>query len=120
MHDVRAAQMRKHRKCERIISIPAHLPWIADHANLEVPDTFTPFSRTEREQHRLDFVGHMAREFVSVTFAAAKDPVCTKNRGYNVQNSQDAGLRANACALVTPRGTGNSANVGVVLPAIAD
>jgi hypothetical protein len=94
MHEVGAAQMREHRKRQRIAPLSAHVPRISDNAKIELTNTFAPVVRTEREQHGLDFICHVARKFKGIAFTAAEDPAFTENRGCNVEDSHASTLSA--------------------------
>ena len=87
--------------------LTAHVPRITNHAQIEIADTFAPVVRTESEQDGLDFIGHVAREFKRIAFAATEDAAFTENSGGNVQYSQYPDLRARGRAGIEPGGVGD-------------
>ena len=92
MHDIGTAQMSQQRKRQRIVALTAHVPGISDHSQIELANAFAAVVRTESEQHSIDFIGHVAREFEGIAFAAAEDTAFTENCGSDVENSQGPGL----------------------------
>ena len=83
MNDRRPAQCAKHRRCDRVGSLAAHIPRIVQHHHLELSNAFVPWSSAECDQPGHHSLGHVSRQLERIPLRSANDPVTGIERRRN-------------------------------------